>query len=80
MIKSALKCDSFDVASGIKILFFIVLVTIEPGRSLLTVRYHELFDCLRGGGNTKLDTELVVPSVLLNKKKQVFSSESKEQY
>ena len=34
-IKSALKCDSFDVGIGIKISFFRVLVTIEPGRSLL---------------------------------------------
>ena len=34
-LKSALKCDSFDVATGIKIPFFRVLVTIEPGRSLL---------------------------------------------
>ena len=34
-IKSALKFDSFDVAIGIKILFFIVLVTVELGRSLL---------------------------------------------
>ena len=34
-IKSALKCDTFDVAIDIKILFFRVLVTIEPGRSLL---------------------------------------------
>ena len=33
--KPALKCDSFDVAIGIKIPFFRVLVTIEPGRSLL---------------------------------------------
>ena len=31
-LKSALKCD---VAIGIKIPFFKVLVTIEPGRSLL---------------------------------------------
>ena len=29
---------------GIKILFFTVSFTIEPGRSLLTVRCHELFD------------------------------------
>ena len=43
-LKSALKCDSFDVAIGIKIPFFRVLVTIEPGRSLPTVRYQELFD------------------------------------
>ena len=34
-LQSALKCDSFDVAIGIKIPFFRVLVTIEPGRSLL---------------------------------------------
>ena len=34
-LKSALKCDSFDVAIDIKIQFFRVLVTIEPGRSLL---------------------------------------------
>ena len=34
-LKSTLKCDSFDVAIGIKIPFFRVLVTIEPGRSLL---------------------------------------------
>ena len=34
-LKSALKCDSFDVAIGIEIPFFRGLVTIEPGRSLL---------------------------------------------
>ena len=34
-LKSALKCDSFDVGIGIKIPFYRVLVTIEPGRSLL---------------------------------------------
>ena len=34
-LKSTLKCDSFDVAIDIKIQFFRVLVTIEPGRSLL---------------------------------------------
>jgi hypothetical protein len=38
------KSDSFDVSIGIKIPFFRVSVTIEPGCSLLTVRYHELFD------------------------------------
>jgi hypothetical protein len=43
-LKSALKSDSFDVSVGIKIPFSRVSVTIEPGRSLLTVRYHELFD------------------------------------
>ena len=34
-LKPALKCDSFDVAIGIKIPFLRVLVTIEPGRSSL---------------------------------------------
>ena len=34
-LKLALKCDSFDVAIGIKIPFFRVLVSIEPGRSLV---------------------------------------------
>ena len=34
-LKSAVKCDSFDVAIGIKIPFFRVSVTIEPGRFLL---------------------------------------------
>ena len=34
-LKSALKCNSYDVAIDIKIQFFRVLVTIEPGRSLL---------------------------------------------
>ena len=34
-LKSVLKRDSFDVAICIKIPFFRVLVTIEPGRSLL---------------------------------------------
>jgi hypothetical protein len=43
-LKSELKSDSFDASIGIKIPFFRVSVTIEPGRSLLTVRYHELFD------------------------------------
>ena len=42
-LKSALKCDSFDVTIGIKIPFFRVSVTIEPGRSLPGC-YHELFD------------------------------------
>ena len=43
-LKSALKCDSFDVPIGIKTPFFRVSNTIEPRRSLITVRYHELFD------------------------------------
>ena len=41
VIKSALKCDSFDVTIGIKTPFFRVSVTIKPGCSLLSVRYHE---------------------------------------
>ena len=43
-LKSELKSDSFDASIGTKIPFFRVSVTIEPGRSLLTVRYHELFE------------------------------------
>ena len=35
IFKNALKFDSFDVGIGINIPFFRVLVTIEPGRSLL---------------------------------------------
>ena len=35
IFKISIKCDSFDVAIDIKIQFFRVLVTIEPGRSLL---------------------------------------------
>ena len=35
ILKSALKFDSSDAAIGIKIPFFRVLVTIEPGCSLL---------------------------------------------
>ena len=34
-LKSALKCNSINVTIGIKIQFFRVSVTIEPGRSLL---------------------------------------------
>jgi len=34
-LKSTLKMQFFDVAIGIKIPFFRVLVTIVPGRSLL---------------------------------------------
>ena len=44
-LKSALKCKSFDRTIGIKFLFFRVLVTIEPGHSLL-----QFFttNCLKG--------------------------------
>ena len=38
------EVDSFDVSIDIKILFFRVLVTIEPSHFLLTVRYCKLFD------------------------------------
>ena len=44
-LKSAFKFDPFDVSIDIQIPFSRVSVTIEPGRSLLKVRYHELFDC-----------------------------------
>ena len=64
-LKSALKCDSFDVAIDIKIQFFRVLVTIKPDRSLLqfvttncliilVVQWHVHRDAVsqkyRGGG------------------------------
>ena len=50
-LKSALKCDSFDVTIGIKIPFFRVSVTIEPGHSLLQfVTTH----CLIIGGKIML--------------------------
>jgi hypothetical protein len=39
-----IKIWFFYVSIGIKIPFFRVSVTIEPSRSLLTVRYHELFE------------------------------------
>ena len=41
--EKALTLNSFDVSIVIMTLFLIVLVTIEPHRSLLTVRYHGLF-------------------------------------
>ena len=44
-LKSALKCDSFDVAIGLKIPFFRVLVTIEPGCSLLQL---VTMNCFKG--------------------------------
>ena len=44
-LKLALNCDSFDVTIGIKIPFFRVLVTIEPGRSLLQ---FVTMNCLKG--------------------------------
>ena len=47
VFKSASKSDSFDVSIGIKFPFLRALVTIEPSRSILTVRYHELFDRTR---------------------------------
>ena len=48
-LKSALKCDSFDVAIGTQIPFFRVLVSIEPGRSLLQfVTTNCLITSLRG--------------------------------
>ena len=43
-LKSAQKSDSFHISIGIKILFFRVSVTIEPGHSIVTVHYDEVFD------------------------------------
>ena len=57
-LKPALKCDSFDVAIGIKIPFFRVLVTIEPGRSLLQ---FVTTNCLIANNNfSDLVTNLVI--------------------
>ena len=46
-LKSALKCDSFDVAIGIKIQFFRVVVTIEPGCSLPRTVWTEGIEMLK---------------------------------
>ena len=35
-LKSVFKCDSFDVGIGIKIPFFRVFVSIEPGLQFVT--------------------------------------------
>jgi hypothetical protein len=43
-LESVLKFNYFNVSIGIKISVFRASVTIEPGRSLLAVRCHELFD------------------------------------
>ena len=45
-LKSALKCDSFDVTIGTKIPFFRVLVTIVPGCSLLQFVTTNCLNCL----------------------------------
>ena len=61
--KPALKCDSFDIAIGIKIPFFRVLVTIEPGRSLLQfVTTNCLiypYVCFLGDLNANYSTETI---------------------
>jgi len=68
-LKSALKCDSFDVAIDIKIQFFRVLVTIEPGRSLQFVTTNCLisllpilrdlcFDTITHGKNKRINVYL----------------------
>ena len=44
LMEFSITPDSFDISIGIKIPFFSVSVTFEPGRSSPTVRYHELFD------------------------------------
>jgi len=43
-LKSAYKSDYFDVSEWFQNSVFRVLVTIELSCSLLTVRYHELFE------------------------------------
>ena len=44
IFKSALKCDSFDVAIDIKIQFFRVWLLLSRVAPYYTVRYQELFD------------------------------------
>ena len=44
IFKISIKFYSFDVPIGIKITSFRVSVAVEPGHSLLRVRYHELFE------------------------------------
>ena len=46
IVKSALKCNSFDVAISIKIPFFFSFGYYWAGSLLTTVRYHELFDTI----------------------------------
>ena len=43
-LKSALKSNSFDVAIGIKIPFFLEFWFLLAGALLTTVHYHELFE------------------------------------
>ena len=45
-LELALKCDSFDVAIGIKTPFFRDLITIEPGCSLLQFVTTNCLICL----------------------------------
>ena len=77
-LKSALKCDSFDVAIGAKIPFFRLLVTIEPGSSLLQ---FVTTNCLI---NTRIIVHFTIPPkihlpVTKGEDKQVTHSE-KETY
>ena len=70
IFKSVLQCDSFDVTSGVKIPFFRVSVTIEPGRSLLQFVFTNCWivrkrkerererEKRRGGGGRKRETNL----------------------
>ena len=44
-LKSALKCNSFDVTIGIKIPFFRVSVTIEPGIIFIQFKQFVVTNC-----------------------------------
>ena len=48
MFKISLNSNSFDATNSIKVPFFRFSVTIEPGHSLHTVHYQELFEKLGG--------------------------------
>ena len=60
-LKSALKCNCFDVTIGIKIPFLRVSVTIEPGRSLLQfVTTNCLIQCGSKKDNLRKDKVLLI--------------------
>ena len=50
----SIKFNCFDASIDIKFLFFRVSITFEPGRSLLTVRYHELWEATVYLGKVKI--------------------------
>ena len=72
-LKSALKCDCFDVTIGIKIPFFKVLVTIELGRSLLLFVPTKLSDL--GCSSDEMMRDMLVFNVKSGRIRERLSSE-----